>query len=285
MNRRERQADAIDEGEATASPLDVACPVAGTSGDMPGRRGILRVVPLVLFLVLVVLAYTQGWLSALTLENVVLLHQRFHQMIESHPQAALLAYAVTYVVVGALCVPGGALLTAAGGLAFGTLLACAATVVGATAGATLLFLMARSACSDWLSRREAVWFQKLRAGFERDGFHYLLFLRLVPAFPFWFVNIAAAALGLPLRTFVVGTMIGIVPATLAYASAGAGLGNVIAMAKAKYDACLAAGDGTACKLVIPADALFSKELALALLLLGLISLLPIAIKRWRRSNA
>lgn len=284
MDRSERQADAIVKGEAIASTLDASCPV-GEAPGASGRQKLLRALPLVVALAFVIPAYTQGWLSALTLENIVLLHQRFHHMIDGHPHAALLAYALVYVLVGALCVPGGALLTAAGGLAFGALLACAATVVGATAGATLLFIMARSACSEWLSRRKAQWFQKLRAGFERDGFHYLLFLRLVPAFPFWFVNIAAAALGLPLRTFVVGTMIGIVPATLAYASAGAGLGNVIAMAKAKYDACLAAGHGTACKLVIPADALFSKELALALLLLGLISLLPIAIKRWRRSNA
>jgi uncharacterized membrane protein YdjX (TVP38/TMEM64 family) len=269
-----------------AVPATGACAAGDCIADgLPKRRSPLRFVPFAVLLVLLVTAYWRGWLAALNLETLVDLHSRFHHVIEQNPFASLLAYGLAYVAVGALCVPGGALLTAAGGLVFGMAQATVATVIGATIGATLIFLVARTALSDWLAARQAVWFQKLRAGFERDAFHYLLFLRLVPAFPFWFVNIAAAALGLKLRTFVLGTLIGIIPASLAFTSAGAGLGSIIDASKTAYNHCIAAGGGATCKLTIPQSALFTKELALSLLLLGALSLLPIAIKRWRRQHA
>lgn len=274
--------------DASAPGTD-ACALDGCSGGplsdgQRRRRSALRFAPFVVVVAVLVTAYWQGWLSALNLETLVDLHGRFHHVIEQNPGAALLVYGLAYVAVGALCVPGGALLTAAGGFVFGMVLATMATVVGATVGATLIFLVARTALSDWIATRKAQWFQKLRAGFERDAFNYLLFLRLVPAFPFWFVNIAAAALGVKLRTFVVGTLIGIVPASLAFTSAGAGLGSIIAASKIAYNHCLASGGGATCKLTIPQSALFTKELALSLLLLGALSLLPIAIKRWRRHD-
>ena len=256
----------------------------GAPMPAPRRLTALRLLPFALVVAALATAYWQGWLSALNLETLVELHSRFQHLIEQNPATALLTYALVYVAVGALCVPGGALLTAAGGFVFGTIPATIATVIGATIGATLIFLIARTALADWLATHKAGWFQKLRAGFERDAFHYLLFLRLVPAFPFWFVNIAAAALGLRLRTFVLGTLIGIVPASLAFTSAGAGLGSIITASKQAYAQCLAAGGGATCKLTIPHHALFTKELAISLLLLGAISLLPIAIKRWRHHN-
>jgi uncharacterized membrane protein YdjX (TVP38/TMEM64 family) len=260
--------------------VDEVCETAA----MMRRRAALRLLPFALLVVLLATAFWRGWLSALNLETLVALQDRFHHVIEQHPAASLLAYGLAYVAVGALCVPGGALLTATGGLVFGVGLATIATVIGATIGATLIFIIARTLLADWLQKRKAAWFQKLRAGFEKDAFHYLLFLRMVPAFPFWFVNIAAAVLGLPLRTFVLGTLIGIIPASLAFTSAGAGLGSIIAASKDAFNQCLAAGGGATCKLTIPHDALFTKELALALLLLGAMSLIPIAIKRWRRQD-
>lgn len=266
------------------APAPPVCDGLTMPEDLPRRWSPLRLAPFVVVVAILVTAYWQGWLGALNLETLVDLHSRFHHVIEQNRAAALLTYALAYVAVGALCVPGGALLTAAGGFVFGIALATVATVIGATLGATLIFLIARTALADWLATRKAAWFQKLRAGFARDAFNYLLFLRLVPAFPFWFVNIAAAALGLRLRTFVLGTVIGIVPASLAFTSAGAGLGSIIAASKAAYNQCLEAGGGATCKLTIPQHALFTKEQALSLLLLGAMSLLPIAIKRWRSHN-
>jgi TctA family transporter len=74
----------------------------------------------------------------------------------------------------------------------------------------------------------------MKAGFQTSAMSYLLFLRFVPAFPFWAVNLVAAILGVPLKTYVIGTFFGIIPATMAFASLGAGLDSVIAAAEVQH---------------------------------------------------
>jgi uncharacterized membrane protein YdjX (TVP38/TMEM64 family) len=66
----------------------------------------------------------------------------------------------------------------------------------------------------------------MEAGFRENAFNYLLVLRLIPLFPFWLVNLVPAFLGVPLRTYVVATLLGIIPGSLVYASVGNGLGVV-----------------------------------------------------------
>ncbi|MDX2201117.1 MAG: VTT domain-containing protein [Hyphomicrobiaceae bacterium] len=259
-----------------------ACPMATLPSK---RRRLLRLAPLALFLGGIAFATWQGWITALDLETVARLYDRFQGLVAQHPAIALGTYTLVYVLVGALCVPGAALLTAAGGLVFGTVLGALATVVGATIGASVLFLLARNACAGWLeSSQGGAWTRKLREGFAQDAFNYLLFLRLAPIFPFWFVNVAAAALGVRARTFVLATLIGIAPATLGFASAGAGLRHVLEAAHGKYEACLAAGGGAACTFAVPPHALLSRDTMLALVLLGLVALVPVIVKKWRRSH-
>ena len=99
-------------------------------------------------------------------------------------------------------------------------------VVGATIGATLLFLAAKTALGDALRARAGGFVKKMEDGFRKNAFNYLLFLRLVPAFPFWLVNLVPAFLGVTLRTYVVATFIGIIPGAIVYTSVGNGLGAV-----------------------------------------------------------
>jgi uncharacterized membrane protein YdjX (TVP38/TMEM64 family) len=113
----------------------------------------------------------------------------------------------------------------------------------------------------------------------------VLFLRPVPAFPFWLVNLAPALLGVPLRSYVVGTFLGIVPGTFAIASMGAGLDAVIAAAKADLASCVAAQGAAACELSIKPGALFNAQLVVALVLLGIVALLPLLIRQWRRRES
>ncbi len=124
----------------------------------------------------------------------------------------------------ALSLPGGAILTVIGGLLFGVIVGSVAAAVGALVGATAIFLIARSAAGEFLTRRAGPFAAKLAEGFRADAFSYLLFLRLVP-FPFWLVNLASALFGVRLSTYVAATAIGIVPATVAFAAFGAGLGE------------------------------------------------------------
>jgi uncharacterized membrane protein YdjX (TVP38/TMEM64 family) len=191
-----------------------------------------------------------------------------------------------YTLLVALSLPCGLVLTTAGGLLFGWLGGALAAMAGATLGATIVFLIARTAVGDMLSERAGPWLGKLSEGFRKDALSYMLFLRLIPAFPFWFVNIAPAVLGVPLKTFVLGTVVGIAPATFAFASAGAGLDSVILAAKNKHAACVASKGAEACPLKLSASSLLTKELITALVLVGLVALLPVALKKWkhRRRN-
>ncbi|MBM3524412.1 MAG: TVP38/TMEM64 family protein [Alphaproteobacteria bacterium] len=146
--------------------------------------------------------------------------------VAAHPWLAPVLYVLVYVVATACSLPGALVLTLTGGFLFGTWYGGLLTVMGATIGATLLFLAARTALGDSLRAKTGGALAKLEAGFRRDAFNYLLVLRLVPIFPFFIVNLAAAFLGATLTTFVVATFFGIMPGTLVYASVGAGLGSV-----------------------------------------------------------
>ena len=241
--------------------------------------------PLVVIVAVMVLVFATGWYREVTAENIVALRDRFHVVLAHHPVASVIGYVTVYAAMAALSLPGCPFLTATGGLLFGWLVGGAASVVGATIGATVLFLIARSAIGGMLNERAAPWLAKLRRGFAEDALSYLLFLRLVPAFPFWFVNIAPAVLGVPLRTYVAGTFFGIIPATFAFASAGAGLDSVIMAAKAEHARCVAAKGVEACKLALHASALVTTELVLALVLLGVVALIPVVLRRWRTTHA
>jgi uncharacterized membrane protein YdjX (TVP38/TMEM64 family) len=137
------------------------------------------------------------------------------------------AFLLAYAAAVALSVPGAVILTLSGGFLFGAVAGTALTVVAATIGATLVFLLARRIFgADALDRLGPV-AQKLAAGLRRDAGPYLLVLRLVPLFPFFLVNLVPAFAGVRLPVFVVTTLVGILPATAVFSLAGAGLGAVL----------------------------------------------------------
>jgi uncharacterized membrane protein YdjX (TVP38/TMEM64 family) len=229
--------------------------------------------------------WLMGWHNVLTLENIAANRNSLHQAVAHHRSLALLAYVALYIAVAGLSLPGGTILTLTGGLLFGWLAGSAAAVVGATAGATIVFLIVRSALSEVLTRKAGPLLGKVRHGFQRNALSYLLFLRLVPAFPFWAVNLAPALLGVTVRTYVIGTLIGIIPGTLAIACVGAGLDTAIASAEAEYAACMAAKGPAECTLAIHAGAVMSTPLIAGLILLGVVALLPILLRKGRKRAA
>ena len=127
-----------------------------------------------------------------------------------------------------------------------------------------MFVIARSAFGDTLRARAGPFLAKMADGFSKDAFNYLLFLRLVPAFPFFAVNLAPALLGMKLWPYIIATAIGILPGTSVFSAFGAGLGEV-------FDR----GGEVSLKSVL------SPTLIAALVGMGLLSLLPIAIRRFR----
>ncbi|MGE3066808.1 MAG: FAD-dependent oxidoreductase [Hyphomicrobiaceae bacterium] len=241
-----------------------------------------RFAPPAFLLLVMALTYWMGWHRHLSLEQIALHRDALKATVTAHELIAVPAFMLVYALVVALSLPVGSVLTLCGGLLFGCVVGSIASVVAATLGATLVFLVARSAMGDAMSARAAPWLDRLRSGFQEDAFSYLLFLRLVPAFPFWLVNLAPALLAVPLRTYLAGTILGIIPGTLAFTFVGAGLDRVIEHAISDHQSCIAARGAELCTFAIPASALVSKELLAALALLGAIALVPVVLKKWSR---
>jgi uncharacterized membrane protein YdjX (TVP38/TMEM64 family) len=188
--------------------------------------------------------------------------------VEALGYAAPLLFILIYAVSTAFSLPTGLLLSTVGGFLFGTLWGGLFNVIGATLGATMIFLAARTVLGDVLRARAGPFLQKLEAGFRENELSYMFVLRLVPLFPFWLVNLAPAFLGVRTSTFVGGTFVGIIPGAFVFASVGTGLGAV-----------LAAG-GTP-----DGSALLQPHVILPIIGLALLAMIPVVTKRLRRPAA
>ena len=175
------------------------------TAQFPRRASLKRYLPLALVALAMAAVFATGAHRQVSLETLVRHRMAIDAFIDAHSVAAVAAFMAVYIVVVALSIPGALFLTISGGILFGTLVGGAATVVSATIGATIIFLVARSACGESLIRRAGPLACKLADGFRADAFSYLLFLRLVPAFPFFLVNLAPALVGVKLATFVTAT--------------------------------------------------------------------------------
>jgi uncharacterized membrane protein YdjX (TVP38/TMEM64 family) len=242
------------------------------------RQGESRRIPrwLRVILVFATIAAGLGIVFALGLERYLTLDALAEnrswllEQVANNAIAVVLAFIVIYAAVVSLSVPGAAVLTVAAGFLFGTVLGATCAVIGATLGAIGIFLFVKAGLGDALKSRAGSTVDRLRTDFRENALGYLLFLRLLPVFPFFVVNLAAALLDVPLRTFAFATLVGIIPGSLIYASIGSGLGFII-------------GDEVEGSLAL----IFSPEVFLPLAGLALLSLAPIvynAIKRRRAAE-
>lgn len=182
-----------------------------------------RLVPLGIIAAFILAFFLLGLNRYVTLDSLRANERWLRAFASTHRFAAIVGFLLAYIAVVAFSLPGATIMTIAGGLLFGLWLGAALSVLGATTGAIILFVLARFVVGDALRARSSAFITRMAEGFERNAFSYLLFLRLVPLFPFWAVNLAPAALGVPLRSFALATLIGIIPGTLAFASIGDGL--------------------------------------------------------------
>jgi len=243
-----------------------------------------RVLPLAILAAVAGLILSQGWHNLISFEQLALNQQALQTWIGEHLISALAVYSAIYVLVVALSLPGGAVLTVAGGLLFGWLIGGLITVVAATLGATAIFLIARSSLGEPLAARAGPWLGRFRAGFQENALSYLLFLRLVPVFPFWVVNLAPALLGVSLRQYVIATALGIIPGTFAFAFAGAGLDSVLAAQRQALEACQAgrAPGDPPCSFQFDPGTLITPELLIAFAALGIVALIPAIVKKLKK---
>ncbi len=240
-----------------------------------------RFLPLAILVAITALVVSQGWHKYLSFEQLAINNDLLKGFVASNWFMALAAFMAVYVVIVALSLPGGSLLTLAGGFLFGWIAAGFAVVVAATVGAAIVFMIARSSLGENLAAKAGPWLEKFAKEFNKEAFHGLLFLRLCPAFPFWFVNLAPALLGMKLRTYLIATFIGIIPGTFAFAFLGTGLESIIDAQRQANLGCV----GEDCSFEFSVGALVTPEILIALVALAFVALLPIFLKRWRSQPA
>ena len=194
----------------------------------------------------------------LTLDAVKANRDALLAFTNAHYAAALALGFAVYVVATAFSLPGGLVLSLTAGFLFGRWVGTALVVIAATIGATILFTAARYLFADAARRRLGALGEKINAGFTENALSYLLFLRLVPLFPFFLVNLAPAFTTISVRTFVLGTLIGIIPGTFVFVNLGQTLGRIDSL-----------------------SGLLSTETIAALLLLGLLALTPVIVRKMR----
>ena len=162
----------------------------------------------------------------LTLESLKANRAALEGLRHAHSVLFAAAFVLGYIVQTAFSLPGAAILSLAAGAVFGVLQGTVFVVTGATVGAVLAFLVSRTLLRDWVVKKFGARMEGIDRGLRENGVSYLLFLRLVPAFPFFLVNLACGVTGLPLRTYALGTLFGIVPGSLVFVNAGASLAAI-----------------------------------------------------------
>jgi uncharacterized membrane protein YdjX (TVP38/TMEM64 family) len=208
-------------------------------------------------------------------ENEVMLHA----YVEAHLWFALATFFLIYFLVVALSLPGAGVLSIAGGFIFGWALSFPIATLAATCGAMLVFQIVKTSLGSSLARRVSPFITKLADGFARDALSYLLFLRLVPVFPFFIINAVAGLSKVSLRVFTIATFIGIIPGAIIFAWLGRELGNIIN----EQGQCLATPSTRICP-ELTLSALVTPQIVIALTILGILALLPLAIRKWNAAS-
>ncbi len=250
--------------EPAGSPAPAA-PGAGAPGSgQPGSRGLRRWLPVAVLGLGFVLFFVFGLHRYISFETLQEHRGRLVAEVARNQALVVAAFIAIYALVVAFSIPGGAVMTVSAGFLFGTVLAAACATLGGTLGAVCVFLAARTALGDALRARAGPALKRMEAGFRDSALSYMLFLRLIPLFPFWLVNLVPAFLGVPLRTFFFTTLVGVIPGALVFASLGNGLGVI-----------LDAGDEP------DLGILFRPDVLLPLLALAALALLPVAYKKFK----
>lgn len=222
----------------------------------------LKLLILALFAGAIITFFALGGQKYLSLDTIKSNRDALLGFTRDHQLAMICIAFLVYTVAVACSLPGAVVLSLTCGFLFGRWMGSLVIVAAATLGATLVFLAARYLIADWARSKMGALGRKINEGFSENAFNYLLFLRLVPAFPFFLVNLAPAFTNIRVPTYVLATAIGIIPGTFVFANLGETLGTIDSL-----------------------SGLVSKETLVAFALLGVLALIPIAIKKFKTKRA
>ena len=162
----------------------------------------------------------------LSLEYLKSSRESLAQLYADNTFAVIAAYFGIYVLVTSLSLPGAAVMTLAGGAVFGLVAGTIIVSFASTIGATLACIVSRYLLQDWVQSRFGEKLATINEGLEKEGAFYLFTMRLIPAFPFFLINLAMGLSKLPVRTFYWVSQLGMLPGTIVYVNAGKELGKI-----------------------------------------------------------
>ncbi|HAK87787.1 MAG TPA: TVP38/TMEM64 family protein [Nitrospiraceae bacterium] len=162
----------------------------------------------------------------LSLDYIKESQQGFAVLYSEHRIAVIAAYMLIYIFVTGLSLPGATVMTLAGGALFGLWVGAIVISFASTLGATLACLISRFLLRDWVQSKFGDKLSEINQGIEKEGLFYLFTLRLIPAFPFFVINLLMGLTKMPIFTFYWISQIGMFPATLVYVNAGKELAKI-----------------------------------------------------------
>lgn len=213
-----------------------------------------------------IVAYFYGFYDLFSFDSLKTNREQILQFTQTHPFLSPIIFIAFYSLITALSIPGAIFVTIIGGYIFPLPYSTLYVLVGATIGASIVFLAAKTALSAFLLRKaQPKAIEKIQKGFEKHASYYLLFLRLVPIFPFWLINILPAFLKVRFSTFLWTTVIGIIPGAYILSSAGRELGKIISTQQE-----------------FSIQSFFSLKMKILLALVGILMLLPVVMNHFRK---
>jgi uncharacterized membrane protein YdjX (TVP38/TMEM64 family) len=221
-----------------------------------------KFVVLILFVSAVIVFFYFGLWQYLTITELKARREMLLAYTETHYGLAVLLFILVYCLQTGLSLPGAAILSLGGGFVFGVLPATLYVNIGATTGATLAFLSSRYLFREGIEKRYGDRIRPIQEGFAKNAFYYLLTLRLIPFFPFFLVNLLSGLTRIRLSTFILATSMGILPGSFVFCNAGRQLGSINSTAE-----------------------IASPHVLGALTLLGLVAILPVLYKRFKKPAA
>ncbi len=220
------------------------------------ERFLKKIIILLIFLGGLILFFAFGGDQYLSFDHLKANRDRLVQYTDQNYWTMAIGAGLIYTTVTALSLPLASGLSLMIGYLFGLGMGMAIILISATVGATLVFLGARYVFGEIAQRRIGKRGQKLMNGFQANSFHYLLFLRLVPLFPFWLVNLVSAFTPIRTRTYIIATAIGIAPGCFVFTNLGQSIAQIDSL-----------------------EGLISLQTFGALALLGIFALIPVIIKK------
>ena len=236
-------------------------------GNAKPRSKVKRFLPLAVIAIALGAFFAFGGPKYISLDSLRDNQDFLKTLVADHAVLAVPGFIVLYATLVSISFPGASFLSIFAGFLFGVVTGTFAVVIGATIGATLIFLIARSALGAGLAAKAGPFMKKFEQGLKENELSYLFILRLVPIFPFFIVNVVPALFDVKTRNYILATLFGIIPGALVYVSVGNGIGDA-----------LAAGADVPLK-----GLMFRPAVILPILGLMLLSLIPVFYKKIKKS--